>query len=41
MKRADQEGTDLNGIALDTASFEAFILTHYKEERLKSLGVLQ
>jgi len=43
--RKEQVRADLSGVAVDAASsgstYDAFILCHYKEERLKSLGVLQ
>lgn len=43
--RKEQAEADLSGVAVDVASsgsaYDAFILCHYKEERLKALGVLQ
>jgi hypothetical protein len=43
--RKEQVRADLSGVVADVASsesaYDAFILCHYKEERLKSLGVLQ
>jgi hypothetical protein len=43
--RLKKRETDLHGIIGDLmssdASYEAFILCHYEEERLRALGVLQ